>query len=163
MNPPKLFARSSYQQMLWKNGGGTTREIDRFPIGREPYLWRLSQARIERDGPFSAFPGYDRWLCVLTPEGILLNDSKLDFLRPHRFSGDASVECRVGQTGAEDLGLIFDRSKVDASMTVVEGPTDLSAEHAHYVFDLQSWDTKRYDEPATIAVAKSILISIRHK
>ena len=158
---PKLFTRSSYRQMPWKNGGGLTHEIDRFPMDREPYLWRLSQARIEHDGPFSAFPGYDRWICVLTPSEVLLNKFKLNPFQPHRFSGDTNVECRVGRDGAEDLGLIFDRSKVEATMTVVEGSVDLGGGRIHYVFDLNTWDTEKYEASATITVKKSILISIQ--
>lgn len=51
----------------WKNGGGTTREIAVFPpdAGMDDFVWRLSMARVEQAGAFSAFDGVDRVLAVL--------------------------------------------------------------------------------------------------
>ena len=50
--------------MPWKNGGGETAEIAVSPPGAalDDFDWRLSMARVETDGPFSAFPGIDRTL-----------------------------------------------------------------------------------------------------
>ncbi|HUD30490.1 MAG TPA: HutD family protein [Novosphingobium sp.] len=55
-------------EMPWKNGGGTTREIAAFPpgAGMDHFLWRLSMAKVERAGPFSAFTGIDRKLAVIS-------------------------------------------------------------------------------------------------
>ena len=58
----------------WKNGGGETREIAVSPegAGLDGFDWRVSMARVARDGAFSIFPGIDRILCVLSGEGIEL-------------------------------------------------------------------------------------------
>jgi hypothetical protein len=60
--------------MPWKNGGGVTTEIAVSPegAGLDAFDWRVSMARVERDGPFSVFPGIDRTLAVLEGNGIRL-------------------------------------------------------------------------------------------
>lgn len=52
--------------MPWKNGGGTTREIARFPPDQDEYLFRVSNAEVTSNGPFSLFPRYDRILLLLS-------------------------------------------------------------------------------------------------
>ena len=43
----------------WKNGGGVTREIAKGAAAGpdDDWGWRISIAEVERDGPFSTFPG----------------------------------------------------------------------------------------------------------
>lgn len=49
---------------VWRNGGGMTREI--FKAGDDAdFLWRASLARIDRSGPFSPFPGYQRTIALV--------------------------------------------------------------------------------------------------
>jgi hypothetical protein len=55
----------------WKNGGGRTRELLAWPTPQDWWL-RISVAEIERDGPFSAFVGVDRWFGVLAGDGVAL-------------------------------------------------------------------------------------------
>jgi hypothetical protein len=55
----------------WKNGGGLTRELLAWPT-REGWALRISVADIRADGPFSAFPGVDRWFAVIEGAGVLL-------------------------------------------------------------------------------------------
>lgn len=48
----------------WRNGAGVTREI--LSVGEDiAFDWRASIARVDASGPFSAFPGYRRWSCLL--------------------------------------------------------------------------------------------------
>src|SRR3546814_2378132 len=60
----------------------------------ETFRWRISLARIEKDGPFSAFPGITRWITLIEGGGFTLDfsdGSRLDVLAPfvpHRFDGD---------------------------------------------------------------------------
>ncbi|MFE7512563.1 HutD family protein [Streptomyces sp. NPDC057540] len=56
----------------WRNGGGATREIVSWPVGAEGFQWRASVADIDRDGPFSAFPGVVRTFTPLTGDGVRL-------------------------------------------------------------------------------------------
>ena len=58
---------SDYRVMPWKDGGGSTTEIAIEPAGAslaEPFLWRVSSARVEASGPFSRFPGRARLLTL---------------------------------------------------------------------------------------------------
>jgi uncharacterized protein len=60
--------------MPWKNGGGSTTELAVFPegAGLDAFDWRISMARVETDGPFSAFPGIDRTLAIMEGDGLSL-------------------------------------------------------------------------------------------
>ena len=55
------------REVPWKNGGGLTREVLASPAaaGLERFDWRISTAEVRVAGPFSAFPGIERTLCVL--------------------------------------------------------------------------------------------------
>jgi len=55
----------------WRNGGGRTRELLAWPA---PDRWtmRVSLADIDADGPFSAFPGVERWFAVVAGAGVAL-------------------------------------------------------------------------------------------
>jgi environmental stress-induced protein Ves len=56
----------------WRNGGGITHEMATWPNDGD-WRWRVSVARIDRDGPFSAFAGVQRWFAVLEGEGVTLS------------------------------------------------------------------------------------------
>ncbi|MFN5498799.1 MAG: HutD family protein [Burkholderiales bacterium] len=55
----------------WKNGGGTTQSLVCWPSPSD-WVFRMSVARIDSDGPFSEFKGVDRWFAVLSGEGVVL-------------------------------------------------------------------------------------------
>lgn len=101
----------------WKNGGGVTRELLRWPAedaGGDAGHWRLrlSVADIAADGPFSAFPGVVRWFAVLAGEGVVLSlpDGERT-LRPGdpplRFDGAAAPGCRLLAGPTVDLNLML--------------------------------------------------------
>ncbi len=60
--------------MLWKNGLGETTEIAVAPegAGLSAFNWRVSMASVTIDGAFSAFPGVDRTLSILSGAGLRL-------------------------------------------------------------------------------------------
>ena len=70
----RLIRSSDYRRMPWKNGGGETAEIAIAPAGAplDTFDWRISMARVDADGPFSAFAGVERTLAVLNGAGISL-------------------------------------------------------------------------------------------
>jgi environmental stress-induced protein Ves len=77
----------------WRNGAGSTREILR--VGPEDaFDWRASVALIDASAPFSAFPGYRRWSCLLDggplalafPEGARL--ALEPRMHAHSYAGD---------------------------------------------------------------------------
>jgi environmental stress-induced protein Ves len=95
----------------WKNGGGRTRELLRWPSEGDWRL-RLSLADIEADGPFSAFPGVRRWFVVLEGAGVALDlaDGRR-VLRPGDapigFDGAAAPGCTLLDGPTRDLNLML--------------------------------------------------------
>lgn len=98
----KVCRADSYAVMRWKNGGGSTTEIAVSPEGAslDDFDWRISMARIEQDGPFSAFSGVDRTLTLLDGPRVELRvgnrDVTLTADRPSlRFTGEDRVTASV--------------------------------------------------------------------
>ncbi len=81
--------------MPWKNGGGETTEIFVSPVSGN-FDWRVSIAKVNADGPFSTFAGYERHIMTLSGEGMTLDIAgrgKFDLkpFKPFSFSGDLQV------------------------------------------------------------------------
>lgn len=115
--------------MPWKNGGGSTAEIAVEPAGADlaaGFGWRLSIASIERDGPFSAFAGYDRWIMLIEGAGMVLDlgggrmERIAERFRPFEFAGEAAVECRLIDGPIRDFNLMLRRASHAAEAHVVE-------------------------------------------
>jgi uncharacterized protein len=70
----QLIRATDCRRMKWKNGGGETAEVAISPpqSSLESFDWRISLARVETDGPFSAFAGVDRSLAVVDGAGLRL-------------------------------------------------------------------------------------------
>lgn len=104
----------------WANGGGTTRELLRADDG----AWRVSLADIERDGPFSPFPGRHRLLTVVDGPVLALSvdgtEQVVEPRRPFGFDGDAEVSASVTEGPVRALNVVFDPSAVRPSVTVLE-------------------------------------------
>lgn len=118
----------------WKNGGGSTTELEVEPEGGSKFLWRLSIADVERSGPFSDFAGYKRTIMLLEGDGMALT---FDGTEPHRiaephrpfvFDGGWKTECRLLGGPVRDLNLMVDRSRAWGSMQVkgLDHPMDLA-------------------------------------
>ena len=95
----------------WRNGGGSTRELLAFPAGDSWHV-RISVADIEADGPFSAFPGVQRWFTVLQGAGVELDiDGQVQRLQrgdpPLCFDGAARVDCRLVDGPTRDLNFML--------------------------------------------------------
>lgn len=112
MSPtPERIALADTPPVPWKNGGGLTRELLAWPGGGD-WRVRISVAEIESDGPFSSFPGVERWFAVLAGGGVALTISGHEHLRragdpPLAFSGEAAVDCRLLQGPSRDLNLML--------------------------------------------------------
>ena len=59
----QCIAQADVMPQAWRNGGGQTRELLAWPHGAD-WSVRISLADIEADGPFSPFPGVQRWFAV---------------------------------------------------------------------------------------------------
>lgn len=116
MNPsaPRIIQADGVPPQAWRNGGGQTRELLVWPSpadGRGDWQLRISRADITRDGPFSAFPGVDRWFAVLEGAGVVLHFSEEErTLRagdpPRQFDGAAAPGCSLLQGPTQDLNLM---------------------------------------------------------
>ena len=112
----QIVRAADCRRMPWKNGGGETTEIATFPdgAGLDHFTWRLSAARVARDGPFSLFPGIDRTLAVLSGEGLDLRVGGVTTRigpgdAPLSFPGDAPTEGRLVGGTVEDLNVMTRR------------------------------------------------------
>jgi uncharacterized protein len=112
----RILHSSDYQPMPWKNGGGTTTEIWKAASPAGEMLWRLSIADVASDGPFSEFPGIDRWIMVISGNGMYLaidgpGAKRLDrTFEPLFFPGDAKTECRLIDGPIRDFNFMIARS-----------------------------------------------------
>jgi uncharacterized protein len=97
----------------WRNGGGLTRELLSWP-GRDGWALRISVADIRADGPFSVFPGVDRWFAVLQGSGVLLalpggGRTVEAEAAPLHFRGEAAPHCTLLAGPTRDLNLMIRR------------------------------------------------------
>ncbi|NGM47078.1 HutD family protein [Rhodobacter sp. SGA-6-6] len=82
---------AGYDTRPWKNGQGVTDEVLLLPegAGRAGFDLRISRARIDARGLFSAFPGADRIITVIEGAGLRLEfgdrSVTLDPLEPFGF------------------------------------------------------------------------------
>lgn len=112
--------------MRWKNGAGWTSEIlkvhDSDERDTNDWAWRLSIAEIDADAPFSAFPGIDRELVLLSGNGVRLrfDDGEVhELLPPHdrlRFAGERAAFGELIDGPTRDFNLMWKRAKVDARL-----------------------------------------------
>ena len=104
----------------WKNGGGVTRDLLAWPSPADWQL-RISVAEVARGGPFSAYPGVQRWFAVAQGAGVLLQfGEKLTKLNtdsePLQFDGADAPGCELVAGATLDLNLMAQRSSGHAQM-----------------------------------------------
>jgi environmental stress-induced protein Ves len=104
----------------WRNGGGSTRELLAWPQA-EGWAVRVSVATISRDGPFSAFPGVQRWFAVLQGAGVVLALPQGSVrCTPDSdavaFDGAAAPGCNLLDGATEDLNLMTAHAAGQARM-----------------------------------------------
>lgn len=77
----------------WRNGAGATRELASAADDGGTTLWRISLADLDRDAPFSLFPGMDRLLVALGDLRLDVDGDavRLDAGGQARFPGEARV------------------------------------------------------------------------
>ena len=126
-----LIPRTAQPVMPWRNGGGSTREVARATADGVPdgFRWRVSIARIESDGPFSHFPGFDRTLWLLSGAGmeLLIDGVRAQLTEPLAgvsFAGEATVSARLLGGPTDDLNLMVDRARAGAAAEFVRCPDD---------------------------------------
>jgi uncharacterized protein len=124
----------------WRNGGGVTRELLAWPA-RDNWQVRISVAEVNAEGPFSRFPGIERWFAVLDGGGVELCVRRV-FHRltaasePFRFDGDEPVDCALLRGATRDFNLMAAPGnarlrQVRGSLSVLTSGPALVAVYAH--------------------------------
>jgi environmental stress-induced protein Ves len=111
MKRPQLIHAGEVAPQPWRNGAGRTRELLTWPAGPQPWQLRISLAEISRDGPFSLYPGIERWISVIEGAGVRLllegREHRLDCdSKPLRFDGALPVSCTLIDGPGTDLNLM---------------------------------------------------------
>lgn len=115
---PQVHRLADAQVQAWRNGGGMTRELLTEPRSGHTapsptdWRWRVSIADITADGPFSAFPGVQRWFAVVEGAGVQLtmNGSTHQQLAgdaPLNFDGNAAPACHLINGPTRDLNVML--------------------------------------------------------
>jgi len=113
----RLIPANEYRRERWRNGMGWTREIARSDVQSDDWDWRLSIAEVEHDCPFSAFPGCDRVLMLLSGNGMELkfDDGETSTVVPPHgrvaFAGERSLQCRLLDGPTTDFNAIVRRDR----------------------------------------------------
>jgi environmental stress-induced protein Ves len=119
----KLITVDSLPSMPWKNGGGTTREVLKFPASAtiDAFDWRISLAAVATSGPFSLFPDIDRTMIVTDGQGIELDDKdERSVLRrpdePFSFYGERPYRASLIDGPIADLNVMTRRTRYSHSV-----------------------------------------------
>ena len=127
----RLIPANEYRRERWRNGLGWTREIARGDfqeiesahtdvraVAEGPaYDWRLSIAEVDSDCAFSAFPGCDRVLLLLSGNGMELafeDGETCTVAPPHgrvAFAGERGLQCRLLDGPTTDFNVIVRRDR----------------------------------------------------
>ncbi|WP_010139622.1 HutD/Ves family protein [Oceanicola sp. S124] len=159
----------------WKNGGGETAEILCHPEGAgfDSFDWRISTARVDRSGPFSAFAGVDRVLTVLEGGAMDLRFEDGGHILagpgtgPHPFPGDSACTATLRSGPLLDLNLMV-RRPLRGSVHLPGQEVAAEGLRACYLFavtDLPGMGLARHDllvlpEGAQVAPEGALLIAI---
>jgi environmental stress-induced protein Ves len=109
------------RRMPWKNGGGSTLELARYPAEGD-FGWRVSIADVEASGPFSRFDGYDRHILLLQGQGMHLVAGPHGTLPlttpylPQSFPGEWDVEGQLVEGPVRDFNLMTKRGSHEGQL-----------------------------------------------
>jgi environmental stress-induced protein Ves len=107
----RCVAAADIAAQAWRNGGGRTRELLAWPAP-DDWTMRVSVAGIDTDGPFSAFPGVERWFAVVEGAGVMLAFGGVERRvvagdAPLRFDAAPAPRCRLIDGPTVDLNLML--------------------------------------------------------
>jgi environmental stress-induced protein Ves len=123
----KILKSHQFKSQPWKNGGGSTLELLKYP-DHDNYDLRLSIAQVDTSGPFSKFEGYDRTIIQLDGPQIELSHPEIQQMKtlelgsPYHFKGEWVTDCKV-TARSRDFNVIYRKSSVSVQTKVVKGST----------------------------------------
>ena len=123
---PTIVYPKDFKEVPWKNGQGITREIYRIPLEADAkeFYFRLSMAAVNQSGPFSLFPGKDRFLMLLEGKGFRLtfdDKSQVALTAPFdsmEFEGEEAVHCDLVDKASSDFNVMTDRNWGKSTITL---------------------------------------------
>ncbi|MCZ4352135.1 HutD family protein [Roseovarius aestuarii] len=105
----------------WVNGAGTRQELAASALEGIP--WRFSSAQIDRDCPFSTYPGLARQHVIVDGLGTCLTGAGIDLdvipLSPVAFDGDTALECRLKDGPCTAMNVVYDPAHIRAELSVL--------------------------------------------
>jgi environmental stress-induced protein Ves len=130
----RIVAPAGFRGQPWKNGGGVTHEVIRWPDS-EAYEVRVSLADDRVPGPFSQFPGYRRWSFLAGTAPIVLHLAggarELVALGDHiEVAGDVAIRCTLPAGPTRLLNFLV---REGAAAQIGRGPCSLAV---RFVFAL---------------------------
>jgi uncharacterized protein len=146
--PPQVISLAAAKEQVWRNGGGTTRELLAWnQPGSNDWEYRISVAEVHAAGPFSYFEHTQRHFCVLSGHGVDLHIDGAQhrvtkFSDAISFSGEAKVNCTLIDGPTSDLNFMVrtnTESKILSGMIALKSgiPWVLSGIRSLGIFCLQ--------------------------
>lgn len=132
----ETIRKPNFIEGRWLNGAGVSWDIASEPpgAGLQDFDWRFATALIERDAPFSVFPGVDRIITLIDGGGFNLDiegTGRISINQPHvptPFPGDESVVCRVPGRPSMVLNLLLARGRVTAEVSILRAGAQIEIE-----------------------------------
>lgn len=142
----RVISPAEWRSQPWKNGGGVTYEIARWPEV-EDYDVRVSIAEITQRGPFSRFPGYDRYSIFLGPSPLeLIHGRQIDTITTPgaftHFLGDPEIF--AVPAGPTRLLNIIAKRGIRVGLGIPDEPV-------RFAFELDEHVARVFDPPARVA------------
>jgi uncharacterized protein len=149
----------------WKNGAGLTREVARGGLDPVAFDWRLSVAEVDRDAPFSAFPGIDRCIVLLSGGGMRLASANgnvdhclTEPLAPLYFSGDLQLAATLVGGASIDFNVMTRRGRLRADVTCRRAETVLRDASIAFVLCTEGeWLAESEGEPQRLEPMQCLL------
>lgn len=107
----------------WANGGGITYEVARRPAGDSAFDWRMSVAEVAGEGPFSAYPGIDRTLILLSGSMQVVLDGvqhEVERFVPISFAGEAEGHAILPSGPTMDFNIMVRRGRTRVDLQLLE-------------------------------------------
>jgi len=168
----ELRTAAMSRRVPWKNGGGVTDELAVWPSGssfeRGDFDGRISRARVEEDGAFSMFPGFERILVVTAGAGMVLTHgdgrrARVRALEPYRFDGTLETRAELTAGPVADFNVFTRRGVIRADVEALRlgqrrmrasvGPGDA---FVHVITGAARVRVPREEEPLELAAEESV-------
>jgi uncharacterized protein len=139
----RIIRKGEFREGRWRNGLGVSWDIASEPEGAEDFGWRFAIARIDRDVPFSIYPGVDRIFTLIEGEGLDLDFEGRPPLAagrrfvPHPYPCDVPTLCRLRNGPCRALNLFTRRTAWSATAEVLSSGAEIAHDGPILLFALE--------------------------